>query len=300
MKRMLWILICTLLLSSCSLIGGIGKEKTPTETPTPESTETPIPTPEPTAPPSAAVVNGEYVWLDDYNAKRDQLRDAYAELGEEVPGDEDLSKEAIDSLVNETLFQAAAVRSGAVPSDAELDERIRKLADEMGGADALRDWQNRHHYTEESFRRALKREIAEGTIREQVCAEKLASMEQVHVYRISSTARGDLTSVQNDLGLGFSFVELAKKKDTLTGGDMSWFPRGVMFAKDLEDAIFALEPDSVSDILEHDGTYYLFYVAEKQTGHAMDAQVEQIVRSSIMDEWLANERSQASVEITVQ
>ena len=299
MKKILLFLVI-LCCTSCSVMERFTATKTPTQTPTPEATETPMPTLTPTPPPSAAIVNGVYIWLDDYNAKREQLRDAYSEIGEAIPADDALNQEVLNSLEDETLFLAAAIRDGIAPDENALDERINRLADSMGGPDALRSWQNANHYTEEGFRRALEREVAAEKVKERLFEEKLPTIEQLHVYRISSDARNDLTEVQNNLGLGFAFETLAADEGDETGGDMGWFPRGVLFYPELEDAIFALEAGSVSDIIEREGTYYLFYVAEKQTGREMDAQVKQIVCHNLVSEWLANERNNASIEHLIQ
>lgn len=299
MKKILLFLVI-LCCSSCSVVERFTATKTPTQTPTPEATETPMPTLTPTPPPSAAVVNGVYIWLDDYNAKREQLRDAYSEIGETLPADDALNREALNTLEDETLFLAAAIRDGIAPDAGNLDERINRLAESMGGMDALRAWQNANHYTEDGFRRALEREVSAEKVKERLFSEKLPTIEQLHVYRISSDVRNDLTEVQNNLGLGFAFETLAANEGDETGGDMGWFPRGVLFYPELEDVIFSLEAGSVSDIIEHEGTYSLFYVSEKQTGRQMDAQVKQIVCHALVSEWLANERNNASIELLIQ
>lgn len=269
---------------------------TPTPTETPEPTETPIPEPTPTAPPSAAMVNGLYIAIEDVETKKEQLRDAAAELGEEIPDDAALRDEALQDLIDETLFLAAARKNGVAPTGADLDAQTQALCESLGSCDALRAWQSQNHYSEEGFRRALERETAAAAMRETIFAE-LKNTEQVHVYRIWSDRRSDLDEVMNRLNMGISFIELAKNYDTVTGGDMSWFPRGVLFSEELEDKIFALNTGEHTEILETDGVYSVFYAADKQTGREMDTQVAQLAQRRALADWLAKQRDQAVIEI---
>ena len=270
----------------------------PTATPTnePEPTETPIPEPTPTIPPSAARVNGLYIAIEDVNGKKDQLRDAYEQLGEDVPNDDSLREEALNELIDETLFLSAALMQGAAPDAHELDTQIQSLCVSLGSCDALREWETKNHFSEDSFRRALERELAVAGMRELIFAQ-LQDVEQLHVYRIWSARRSVLEEVLNRLNMGVSFVEMAATYDEVTGGDMNWFPRGVLFSQELEDKVFALNAGEHTEILEIDGVYNLFYVAEKQTGRSMDTQVAQLAQRKALSDWLEEQRKQAVIEI---
>ena len=286
------IIIILVLLSGCSVPH---EDPTATPTETPEPTETPIPEPTPTLPPAAARVNGLVIAIEDVDGKKAQLRDAYEQLNEEIPGDDVLREEALNDLIDETLFLSAAQMRGIAPDDVDLDTQTQALCISLGSCDGLREWQSKNHYSEDSFRRALERELAAANMRE-VIFEQLKDLEQLHVYRIWSYSRSDLDNVLNRLNMGISFTELARNYDAATGGDMSWIPRGVLFSQDVEDKIFALNPGEHTDIMQVDGVYNMFYVAEKQTGHTMDTQVQQIAQRKALSDWLAEQRSQASIE----
>ncbi len=292
-KSCLFILSCIILLLAACSVPHV--EPTPVPTDTPEPTETPVPEPTPTIPPSAAVVNGLYIALDDLDVKIKQLRDGYSGTDQDVPGDDELREEALQDLIEETLFLSAAQKAGMAPSGADLDAQTEALCESLGGCDALREWQSQNHYNEESFRRALERETAAANMRGTIFA-KLKETEQLHVYRIWSYQRSDLDNVMNRLNMGVSFTELAKNYDEATGGDMSWFPRGVLFSQDLEDKIFALNAGEHTEIIESSGVYNIFYVAEKQTGRGMDSQVEQLAQRKALADWLEEQKQQAEIE----
>lgn len=295
MKKSLYlILFCFIIMLAACSVPHTDPTETPTEEPTP--TETPIPEPTPTLPPAAARVNGLVIAIEDVNSKKDQLREAYEQLGEEVPGDDTLREEALNALIDETLFLYAARNHGTAPTADDLDTQTQALCIKLGSCEALHDWQSKNHYNEDSFRRALERETAAATMRETIFAQ-LKDTEQIHVYRIWSDRRADLDEIMNRLNMGISFIEMAKNYDAVTGGDMSWFPRGVLFSQEAEDKIFALQSGEHSEIMEIDGVYNIFYVAEKQTGHAMDTQVQQLAQRKALSDWLEEQRKQAVIEI---
>lgn len=288
----LFVLSLMFLLSACS-VPHADPTSTPTEEPVP--TETPTPQPTPTIPPSAARVNGLYIAIEDLDGKKAQLRDAYEQMGEDIPEDGLLREEALNDLIDETLFLSAAQMQGVAPDEVDLDTQTQALCVSLGSCDAVKEWQSKNHYSEDSFRRALERELAAANMRE-IIFEQLKNEEQLHVYRIWSYRRGDLDDVLNRLNMGVSFTEMARNYDEATGGDMSWFPRGVLFSKDVEDKIFALNAGEHTDIMEIDGVYNVFYVAEKQTGRSMDTQVEQLAQRKALSDWLEDQRNQAVIE----
>lgn len=292
-KSLFCLLLCFLLFFTACSVPHV--EPTPSPTNEPEPTETPTPQPTPTIPPSAARVNGLYIAIEDLDGKKAQLRDAYEKSGEGIPDDSLLREEALDDLIDETLFLSAAQMHGVAPDAVDLDTQIQALCISLGSCDAVREWQSKNHYSEDSFRRALERELAAANMRE-IIFEQLKNEEQLHVYRIWSYRRADLDDVLSRLNLGVSFTEMARNYDESTGGDMSWFPRGVLFSKEVEDKIFALNAGEHTEIMEIDGVYNVFYVAEKQTGRSMDTQVEQLAQRKALADWLEDQRSKADIE----
>lgn len=299
MKKTVIIFLCLACLTSvtsCSVIGRFTATKTPTQTATPEVTATPLATMTPTPPPAVGIVDGTYIRLEDFNTRVEQLRDASTQSGETVPEEETLQNEALDALIDETLFLNAAEKMGLAVSDDEIDAQISSLTEKAGGADALSTWQNSNHYTADGFRRAIKWEMLAALVKDRILSEQLSTLEQVHVYQIVVDTQAEAQEAKKNIDLGFSFIETAKKIDKLTGGDMSWFPKGIMFVPELENVIFSLESGQSSDITEYNDRYYLFYAAEKQTGREVDSQIKPFVEHNIISTWLQTQRDQAIIE----
>ena len=302
MKYPVRIIIASFILiffSSCSIVNKVihPATKTPTSTMTPEETATPVPTLTPTPPPSVATVNGLYIWKEDFETTLENLRQAYAETSQETVPEDEMKQEALDKLIDETIFLSAAQTAGFVITPAELDTRIQTLTTQSGDENAVKNWQNQYHYTDEGLRRALEREIASSWMREKIFSKNLNAVEQIHAYQILATDSADANDVKTKLDLGLPFLDLAKEYDPLTGGDMDWIPRGILVYPALEEALFALEPGTYTDVIETKIGFHILYAAEKTSDRELDSQTLQILQHKTLESWLQEQRSKAEITI---
>ncbi len=287
------------LLSACSAIQQLVSPatQTPTLTLTATVTNTPLPTLTPTPPPSAAIVNGIYVWMEDLELKKANLSAAYAETAGSQPADSDLTQEALEMLINETLFQSAAIQNGIEISEEELDQRIQAAAESAGGQDAFQQWMAENHFTNASFRRSLTREVSAAKVRAVIYAEKLANVDQIHAYQIVTATRAEASTIKTKLDLGVSFVEMAKTTDKITGGNLDWVARGILVYPELEDALFSLQPGSYTDIIETDIGFHILFAANRSTDHELSLQSRQLLEHRALAEWLEEQKANAEISI---
>lgn len=263
--------------------------------------ETPTPTlePTPTEAPMAARVNGEGILLTDYEAELQRCQAAVAQLGEDY--DEGTAKqEVIDELVDQTLLAQAAAAQSYTVDEAALQSEMDTLTGEIGGAEALQAWYTQNFYTDESFRNALKRNMAASWMVDKITGEVPAAAEQVHARQILLDSQAEAEEVLRQLQAGTAFEELAYEYDPLTGGELGWFPRGYLLQQAVEDAAFSMEAGGYSGVISTSYGYHLIEVIEKDAAHQLSPDALLFMQRAALDSWLENQRAQSAIEVYVQ
>ena len=146
-----FLLLTGFLLGACSR--GTGSPTALPASPVSRETDQPIPSesatpfqPSSTPVPLAAVVNGEAIDLDSYQA--DLARYQAAKGGEVTPQEKQL---VLNNLVDQLLLAQAAAEQGFTPDAAQVQDRIAGLVSRLGSEKALNDWMAAQGYTLESF-----------------------------------------------------------------------------------------------------------------------------------------------------
>jgi peptidyl-prolyl cis-trans isomerase C len=264
----------------------------------PAATPTPTLEPTPTEEPMAAHVNGAGILLAEYQAELQRYQAALQAEGAAFD-QAAASKEVIDELVNQTLLAQAAASQNYTVDDAALQARIDELAGEAGGAEALNAWLAQNFYTDASFRLALKREMAAVWMRNQIIASVPSTTEQVHARQILVDSQSEAESVLRQLQAGTPFDTLAYQYDTLTGGELGWFPRGYLLQPDVESAAFSLEAGAYSGVISTSNGYHIIEVIEKDAQHALSPDALLFLQRQALENWLETQRSQGNIEITI-
>jgi peptidyl-prolyl cis-trans isomerase C len=190
----------------------------------------------------------------------------------------------------------AAREEGFDFTEADLQSRVEALAAQMGGVDALGDWQSQHGYTDDSFRYSLKRLVEAAWMRDKIIAKVPEAMEQVHVRQILLYNEEAARNVIDQLDAGASFPELATLYDPNTGGELGWFPRGYLFDQTLEDVAFSLEPDQYSDVIASEVGYHVIQVIERDQEHQLSPDAYLVLQEKALQDWLQEKRSVATIE----
>ncbi|RPI34313.1 MAG: hypothetical protein EHM70_03245 [Chloroflexota bacterium] len=291
--RTLLFMIALLILASCgrNLPTPTATSALPTLTLPASATPTPF-EPSPTPEPLAALVNGEEITLEEYLAELARFQ--IAQPG--VSGD----ALVLADLVDQALLAQAAVQAGFVLDDAGLQARIDQLAQQVGGAQALMDWQASHGYTGESFQVALKRAAAAAWMRDQITASAPETVEQVHARQILLYNSEQANQVLSQIRAGIEFATLASEYDPVMSGDLGWFPRGYLTEKAVEDAAFALQPGEISAVIETPLGFHILEVIERDAQRLLDPDARLTLQSLSIKSWLAERRSQSEIQIFVQ
>lgn len=279
----------------------------PLGTPAPTQTAAPTPTPLPpsaTPEPLAASVNGEPVLLSEFESEVLRYEAAQRNLGIELatsPSDRSL---VLQSIIDLELLAQEAVAQGYTVTEEELSAALDQLADEVGGGEAVGAWLAANQYDIVSFRRTLRREqLAQRTV-ERIANQVPAEMEQVHARHILVESQAEAESLRAQWEDGADFAELAVQHslDTSTrvgGGDLGWFPAGLLQYEALGQAAFSLEPGQVSPVIETELGFHLVQTVERAT-RPLSPNDQRRLRQQAVEEWLADRRANAESEILIE
>lgn len=273
--------------------------------PTPAPTNTPEPTPTPSAP-LAALVNGQPIYLADYEQELARYEQAQAALGVDPATIEGYQDQVLDALVERELIRQAADAEGVAITDEALDTRLADLRAAAGDPASFAAWLEANGYTEESFREALRLELLTGEMVARVTAGVPTTSEQVRARYIQLDDAALADEVRNRAAAGDDFAFLAQQNsvDRVTGelgGDLGFFGQGALLVPELEAAAFALQPGEISDVIavaNADGTttYYIVQVTERDPNRELSADGRYRLLEAAFAEWVAGLRAGATIE----
>lgn len=283
-----------LVVSACS--GVFGPAATPTETlPPPPPSSTPVPL--------AARVNGEGIPLADYLAEVGRFERANADLGTDLATLGDYQAQVLQSLIDQELLSQGARASGLSVSEEEIQTRMAELAADSGGAEALGAWLAENDYSAESFQAAVAEEMRAQKMVEQITSQVGGTAEQVHARHLLVSSREQAESLREQILAGEEFALLARQftLDLTTrpaGGDLGWFPRGVLLAPEVEDAAFALNPGEISPVVESGLGFHVVETLERGVHELSPSAAVRLRQLAVLD-WLTAQRATAVIEILV-
>jgi parvulin-like peptidyl-prolyl isomerase len=249
--------------------------------------------PTPTPPPSAAVINGEYITIAEFEAELARFKAAQTALGLTVT-DEDANKTVLEDMVAQVLLSQAARKENFAVSDADLQLRIDALASQLGSVDALSQWQSTHGYDDASFRVALKRSIEAAWMRDKIIAGVPTFVEQIHLRQILTYNEADAQAALQELSAGTEFDELAARFDPVTGGELGWVPQGYLLDASADEAVFALQAGEVSGIIATEAGFHIFKVIER-ADHPLAPDALLAMQENVLKQWLAEQREQGDI-----
>jgi len=285
------ILFLALGLSACASLVGTSASPTPLQ-PSP----TPLP-PTATPPPAAAIVNGEIISLDEFQAEVQRYLAAQKELGKTV-SEQQAGATVLDDLIAQVLLAQAARAAGFTITESDLQSRLDALAARLGGADALARWQSAHGYSESSFRLALKRAAEAAWMRDHILATVPVTAEQVHLQQIlvynESTAKQMLEQLKN----GADFNELAARADPLTHGELGWVPRGYLLDPQIDQAAFRLQPGEFSEVIATPAGFHILRVLERESNRPLSPDALLKLQEQALQDWLNQQRAQSQITLT--
>lgn len=154
------------------------------------------------------------------------------------------------------------------------------------------------------FRRLVARpQAARQKVTYELQSKVADTAEQIHAAHILVATEDAAKVIEQQLKDGADFEKLAKEKSAdsstaVNGGDLGWFPRGIM-VKEFDDAAFALEPGQISQPVHTQFGWHIIKVLDKQANRPVDVQSLQTLRSKTFDDWLNQQRQAANIDWNV-
>lgn len=260
---------------------------------TPPATDVPTATPVPLA----VTVNGQDITLDAYDRELARCRAGDTEAGV----DPQVCPAAVMAqLIKQAVVEQAAAAAGIGVAPAEVDAALNKITTNLGGPGALDAWLTADKYQASEFRDALQADLLRARMLDQVVAAVGPNAEQVHAREIlvTSQATADAVLAQLQSGADFATLAIQYSRDLSSragGGDLGWFPRGVLTVPEVEQATFALQPGQTSAIIHSILGYHIVQVLDRDPQRPLSPAARQTLRATALSTWLDAQVAKATV-----
>lgn len=277
----------------------------------------PSPTPQgapPTVPPSptpdrplAARVNGQPIYLADFERQVAQYQDALAAAGEDLSTPEGQQKliqmrgQILDWMIEQVLIEQAAAKMGIQVSDEEVNAAIAQIVQDAGSEEAFRERLERSGMTLQDLRTQLRAELLRNRVLEQIQKTVPEQAEQVHARHILVDTPERAEYIRAQLMAGADFAQLARQfsQDESTrdaGGDLGWFPRGILLAPEVEEAAFSLQAGQISDVVRSAFGYHIVQTLERRQDAPISPEHRQLLQEQAVQRWMETLWAQATIE----
>jgi parvulin-like peptidyl-prolyl isomerase len=190
-----------------------------------------------------------------------------------------------------------------VVTSEQAQVRFDELTDEVGGAEAMAAWLAANGYTVEGLQQALTEEMQAQAMVSEIVNTLGNQAEQVHARHILVATRDQAQDLRDQIAAGEDFDLLARQwtQDLSTrpaGGDLGWFPRGVLLVAEVEQAAFSLPDGTLSEVIESPLGFHLVEPLERGV-RPLSPQSLVRLRQLAVEAWLAEQRAASVVEILI-
>jgi peptidyl-prolyl cis-trans isomerase C len=258
-------------------------------------TDTPAPSPTPV--PLMATVNDQAIPLAVYDQ---ELARCQKGLTEAALDPATCPATVYDTLVQHAVVEQAARAAGLSVAAADVDAALETITAELGGPSALEAWLQVNLYSLEQLRAGLEAEQLRSLMLAQVVAAVPPTAEQVHARDILLTDADTAQAVLNQLQAGSDFATLALSYSRdlgsrAAGGDLGWFPRGVLTQPDVEAAVFALEPGQTSAVVASPLGFHILQVLERDPARPLSPAAADTLRAAAYAAWVQARLAEAVI-----
>jgi parvulin-like peptidyl-prolyl isomerase len=256
------------------------------------------------------LVNGQPIYLADYERALGQYE---ADLPSQdidpgsPEGQEHIAQARawiLDWMITEVLIKQAAAAAGVVVSDADVDAYMQEMIAENGGEEQFRAKLAEWGETYEDTWREVRAQLIVAAMTQRISESVPTTAEQIHARHILVDTPQEAERIQAQLQAGADFATLASaySLDTSTrehGGDLGFFPRGILMAPEVEEAAFALQPGQIEVVTSPLG-HHVVQVIERELARPVSPENMRFLQDQAVQEWIGELWVQAVVERFVE
>ena len=211
-----------------------------------------------------------------------------------------LQQQVLDQIIERVTLRQLASKEGVSIDPQNVETETVALQGRVQASGQFADWATflkESSLTEESVRSLITDNLLSDALQKRHAAP--TSVEQVHASHILVATQETAQEVLDKLSKGETFANLAAQYSTDTGskdqgGDLGWFPRGVMVSE-FEQAAFSLEVGKVSQPVKTQFGYHIILVQEKAV-RELDAAVYEQVQQKYFQTWIAEQQAKMKIE----
>ena len=207
--------------------------------------------------------------------------------------------------IAQALTEQAATVAGIVVSDADVDAYMQEMIAENGGEEQFQAKLAERGETYEDAWQEVRAELIGMAMTQRIIAGVPVVAEHVHARHILLDTPEEAERVLGQLraGADFAALTLAYSQDPNTreiGGDLDWFPRGILMAPEVEEAAFALTPGQFSEVVPTSLGYHIVQVIERDPARPVSQRNLLFLQDRALQEWVEGLWAQAAVQHFVE
>ena len=259
----------------------------------------------------AALVNGQPIYLADYERELGRYEASLLSRGIDPSSEEGQANLAqardwvLNVMIEQVLTEQASAAAGVIVSDAEVDAYMQEMIAENGGEEAFQAKLAEWGETYEDAWREVRAQLIGMAMTQRVIDSVPATAEQVHARHILVDTLQEAERILAQLQTGADFAALASaySQDTSTresGGDLGFFPRGILVAPEVEEAAFALQPGQFSGVISSELGYHIVQVIERDPARPVNPENLRLLQDRAVQEWIEQLWAQATVQRFVE
>ena len=133
----------------------------------------------------------------------------------------------------------------------------------------------------------------------EIIGEVPTRVEQIRARQILVQSKSLADEIYQRLEAGADFATIAWSYDPLTGGELSWFPRNYLVLKNVEDAVFNLQPGQYTPVIETPYGYQIVLVMERELDRPLTQDALLTHQRITLSDWIKEQKAKSDLKIEI-